>query len=199
MRVIAGNVCPSYKEDNGTFTGLKRVCVQLWTKLICYFTGHSALPTIVSTQKNVLRLDLSSEIQDVRIKPRREVSRRKQNFLKLGICPRDSHAASPPGGPWGLTHKRQQPWTAGTQLPVEVPQPPPSSTADRQHGPATLLAHSTHRLSLPWCMMSLLGHSNSQGHLSAAPLQEAQYLHLCDLFLPATHHPAWITPEQVVL
>lgn len=55
-----------------TFTSLGRACVHFWTMFIHHIMGHSVLLTDVSAQKNLLRLDLSSDIQEVRIEPIRE-------------------------------------------------------------------------------------------------------------------------------
>ena len=82
-------------RTTGTFTSLRGLCA-FGDKVYSLGTGHSLLPEDVSAQKNVLRLELSGDAQDMRSERAREGLRRKQlpqtRLLPQGQPPSPAHS-----------------------------------------------------------------------------------------------------------
>lgn len=93
----------------------------IWDNIYCFTL--TLLPTNVSAPENVLRFDLSSDIQDVRMKPMREASGRRQGSLTPGCCPRDSLAQASFQVRRGLMQKGRGPGQQGHTCQWKCPQP----------------------------------------------------------------------------
>lgn len=177
-------------------------CLCMWEQYLLFY-GSLCRPQDVSAPKNVLRFDLSSDVWDVRRESLRSALMRKQSFLELGFCSRDSLGqASFQGGAEGLTHNKWDTWRSGTHLPVEMAPalslcPLPLLTGVCPSRPRP---HSAHRLSCPAPGASrppLKVAEPSEG----SPLQEAQgctRVTSCSP-LPCPDHPAASGPVEVAL